>query len=45
VRQLLGHRNVQTTINSYIGLQGIQASEIFSKIIADQMGDDGDADE
>jgi integrase len=26
VRQLLGHRNVQTTINSYIGLETIQAS-------------------
>jgi hypothetical protein len=39
VRQLLGHRNVQTTINSYIGLENIQASEIFSKIVMEQMGD------
>ena len=35
VRQLLGHRNVQTTINAYIGLESIQASEIFSKIISE----------
>src|SRR5262249_38499536 len=33
VRQLLGHRNVQTTINAYIGLENIHASEIFSKIV------------
>jgi integrase len=45
VRQLLGHRNVETTINFYLGLQGIQASEIFSKIVAAQMEDDGEEDE
>jgi integrase len=39
VRQLLGHRNVQTTINCYIGLENIRASEIFSKIVMEQMGD------
>jgi hypothetical protein len=33
VRQLLGHRNLQTTINAYIGLENIHASEIFSKIV------------
>ena len=38
VRQLLGHRSVQTTISSYIGLDGIQASEIFSNIVMAQMG-------
>ena len=37
VRQLLGHRNVQTTINAYIGLENIQASEIFSKIVMEHM--------
>jgi hypothetical protein len=35
VRQLLGHRTVQTTINAYIGLENIHASEIFSKIVMD----------
>jgi integrase len=33
VRQLLGHRNIQTTMNFYIGLDMIQASELFSEII------------
>ena len=38
VRRLLGHRSVQTTISSYIGLDGIQASEIFTNIVMAQMG-------
>ena len=33
VRQLLGHRNIQTTMNYYVGLDMIQASELFSEII------------
>ena len=33
VRQLLGHRNIQTTMNFYVGLNMIQASELFSEII------------
>jgi integrase len=37
VRRILGHRNVQTTINSYVGLENIQASEIFSKIVMEHM--------
>src|SRR5215470_9152549 len=41
VRRLLGHRNVQTTINAYIGLENIHASEIFSKIFMEHMDDDG----
>jgi integrase len=45
VRQLLGHRNVQTTINAYIGLENIRASEIFSKIIRQHMDDDLEAAE
>ena len=45
VRQLLGHRSVQTTINSYIGLENIQASEIFSQIVAAHMDDDWEIDE
>jgi hypothetical protein len=39
VRQVLGHRNVQTTINAYIGLENIHASEIFSKIVMEHMED------
>jgi len=40
VRQLLGHRNVQTTINAYIGLENIHASEIFSKIVRQHLDDE-----
>jgi hypothetical protein len=36
---------VQTTINSYIGLETIQASEIFSKIVEAHMDENFDADE
>ena len=39
-RRLLGHRNVQTTINFYVGLENIQASEIFSKIVMEHMHDE-----
>jgi integrase len=39
VRQILGHRSVQTTINAYIGLENIRASEIFSEIVIEHMGD------
>jgi hypothetical protein len=45
VRQLLGHHNVQTTINAYIGLENIHASEIFSKIVMEHMGDELEAAE
>lgn len=37
VRQLLGHRNIETTIRFYCGLVGMQASEIFGEIIRKQM--------
>lgn len=37
VRRLLGHRNIQTTINFYSGLQTTQASEDYGKIIRDQI--------
>ena len=39
VRRLLGHRNIQTTIDAYVGLENIQASEIFSKIVMEHMDD------
>jgi hypothetical protein len=39
VRQILGHRSVQTTINSYVGLENIRASEIFSKLVIEHMKD------
>jgi hypothetical protein len=45
VRRILGHRNVQTTINSYVGLENIQASEIFSQIVMEHMDDELEAAE
>jgi hypothetical protein len=45
VRRLLGHRNVQTTMNAYIGLENIHASEIFSKIVMEHMDDELEAAE
>jgi hypothetical protein len=38
IRRLLGHRNVQTTINAYVGLENIQASEIFGEMVMEHMG-------
>ena len=37
VRRLLGHRNIQTTINFYCGLQTTQATEQFGKLIRQQI--------
>jgi integrase len=37
VRQMLGHRNIQTTMNFYVGLENIQATEIFGDIIKQRM--------
>jgi integrase len=39
VRRVLGHRNVQTTVNAYIGLESIQASEIYSAIVIDRLNE------
>jgi integrase len=33
VRRILGHRNIQTTINFYIGLETVQATQEFAEII------------
>jgi integrase len=37
VRRLLGHRNIQTTINFYCGLETTQANEAFSRIIREHI--------
>jgi integrase len=39
VRRLLGHRNVQTTVKAYVGLENIQASQIFSRIVVGHLRD------
>ena len=45
VRQLLGHRSVQTTINCYIGLDMIQASQIYTEIVMEHLDQDLEAAE
>jgi hypothetical protein len=45
VRLLLGHRSVQTTMNAYVGLESMQASEIFSEIVMKRLGDNLEAAE
>jgi integrase len=37
VKRLLGHRNIQTTINFYCGLETTQANETFGKIIREHV--------
>jgi integrase len=37
VRRMLGHRSIETTRNFYIGLENIQASEIFSNLIKERL--------
>ena len=37
VRQLLGHRSIQTTINFYCGLQSTQATERFGNLIREKI--------
>ena len=36
---------MQTTIKAYVGLENIQASEIFSKIVVEHMDDELEAAE
>jgi len=43
VKRLLGHRNIQTTINFYCGLEITQANEAFGKIIREHVKFDGAA--
>ena len=45
VRQILGHRRIATTMRCYVGLETIQASEIFSNMVVGEinqslLGDD-----
>jgi hypothetical protein len=39
VRQILGHRSIATTMRCYVGLETIQASEIFTNMIMDEIED------
>jgi integrase len=37
VRRILSHRNIQTTINFYVGLETVQATQEFGEIIRSQL--------
>jgi integrase len=37
VQLMLGHRNIQTTMNFYVGLESIQATDIYADIILDRL--------
>jgi hypothetical protein len=37
VRQILGHRTIATTMRCYVGLETIQASEIFTEMIVEEI--------
>ena len=39
VRKILGHRRLSTTMAAYIGLENIQASEIYGKIVMEHLED------
>jgi len=43
VRRILGHRNIQTTINFYIGLETLQATQEFGEIIRGKLRFDPEA--
>ncbi len=47
VRQILGHRRIATTMRCYVGLETIQASEIFSSMVVAEINQSllGDDDE
>jgi integrase len=40
VRQILGHRSLATTMRCYIGLETIQASEIFTEMVVAEINED-----
>jgi integrase len=40
VQLLLGHRDIGTTLNSYVGLESIHASEVFARIIEGRLTGD-----
>jgi len=43
VRRILGHRNIQTTINFYVGLETAQANQEFGELVRSQMRFDPEA--
>jgi integrase len=45
VRRILGHRNLQTTINFYVGLETTQATQEFGEIVRRELRFDPEAAE
>jgi integrase len=45
VRRVLGHKTIQTTVNSYIGLETAQATERFGALVHEQLALYGDQSE
>ena len=43
VRRILGHRNIQTTINFYVGLETAQANQEFGQLVRQKMRFDPEA--
>lgn len=43
VRRVLGHRNIQTTINFYVGLETIESSKQFGELIEKHVGSETEA--
>ena len=44
VRQVLGHKNVQTTVRFYVGLDSIFATERFGELVLRHIGELVEAD-
>ena len=40
VKRILGHRNIQTTINFYVGLETVQATQEFGEMISRSLLED-----
>ena len=45
VRRMLGHRNIATTMNFYVGLENIQATEIYANLMKKRLDDSLEDDE
>ena len=39
VRQLLGHRRIETTMQAYVGLESIRSSDIYGKIVMGRLAE------
>jgi integrase len=45
VRRMLGHRNIATTTNSYVGLENIQATEMYASLMKKRLDESLEEDE